>query len=154
MLFRCHTVVLVALCLGHALGLGFAADETPKVTIEFRRAETKAAEGLIEATDPNTKEKIYLHKTAEVTNADIAVVRLSEDKDVKTPALELVFTKEGAKKVAKLSAEHIDKPLAVLVNGKVLSAPIIRGKFSEKAVITGKFTKEELEKIVKAFNAK
>ena len=58
--------------------LGFAAtawadkpDDKPKVKIEFRRAETKPAEGLVEAAVPGSKEKIYLHKEADATSADI-----------------------------------------------------------------------------------
>jgi preprotein translocase subunit SecD len=102
---------------------------------------------------PGGTEKIYLHKAPDATNEDIAEVRAAEDSR-KMPALEIVFTKEGAKKIAKLSEEHFDKPLAVLVDGKVVSAPVIKSKFSERALVTGKFTKEEVEKIVKGFTGK
>jgi hypothetical protein len=35
-----------------------------------------------------------------------------------------------------------------------VSAPVVRAKFSEHVWITGSFTKEEVEKLVKAINAK
>jgi preprotein translocase subunit SecD len=41
-----------------------------------------------------------------------------------------------------------------VINGKVVSAPVIRAKIAERAQITGDFTKEELEKIAKAINEK
>ena len=128
-------------------------DEKPKVKVEFRRAETKSAEGLTEAIVVGTRDKVYLHKTADATNADIAEARAVVDDNNKT-FIEITFTKEGAKKMAALSEAQRDKPLAILVDGKVISAPIVRAKFSARAQITGKFTKEEVEKLVKAINAK
>jgi preprotein translocase subunit SecD len=129
-----------------------AAEPPPKVKVEFRRAETKAAEGLTEATVVGSDTKIYLHKTAELTNEDVASARAIDDKD-KGPMVEIVFTKEGAKKAAKLSEEHADKPVAILIDGKVVSAPTVRAKFGEKVQITGKYTKEEAEKLAKGIKA-
>ncbi len=146
---------LAVLSLGFATGLAPARpDEKPKVKIEFRRAETKAAEGLTEATVPGQKEKIYLHKAADATNEDIAEAKVGVDGRTLDPAIEVRFTKEGAKKIAKLSEEHAGKPLAIVIDGKVISAPILRGKIGERAQITGRFTKEEAEKIAKAINGK
>ena len=53
-----------------------------------------------------------------------------------------------------LSEKHLDKPLAILIDGKVVSAPVVRVKVSDKAQINGKFTKDEVENLVKAINAK
>lgn len=143
-----------------AVCLGFAAlvwadkpDEKPKVKVEFRRAETKAAEGLTEATIAGTTDKIYLHKTADATNTDIASARAAVD-DNKKPIIEIEFTKEGANKMEALSEKHKDKPVAIVIDGKVVSAPVVRAKFSARAQITGNFTKEEAERLVKAINGK
>jgi preprotein translocase subunit SecD len=146
--------MLAAACLGFAVPVWAAKpDEKPKVKVEFRRAETKNADGLTPATIAGTDEKIYLHKTADATNADIADARVGVD-GACNPAIDVTFTKEGAKKMEALSEKHQDKPLAILIDGKVVSAPVVRAKFSDKAQITGKFTKEEVEKLVKAINAK
>lgn len=133
---------------------GFAApvfadkpDDKSKVKVEFRRAETEAAEGLIEAKIEGSKNKIYLHKTPDATNADIFSARVIVD-EAKRVSIEIVFTKEGAKKIATLSDEHKDKPVAILIDGKVISAPTLRGNVSEKALISGQFTKEEADTIV------
>jgi preprotein translocase subunit SecD len=127
--------------------------DKPRVKVEFRRAETKPGEGLTEATVAGTKEKVYLHKTADVTAEDIAEARPAEDGRGK-PAVEVIFTKEGGKKMAKLSEQHREKPLAILVDGKVISAPVVRAKFAERALITGTFTDEEVAKLVKSINGK
>jgi preprotein translocase subunit SecD len=54
----------------------------------------------------------------------------------------------------KLTEEHRDKPLAVLVDGKVISAPVVKSVISDKAEITGKFTKDEVEKLAKGIKGK
>src|SRR5262245_66385481 len=128
-------------------------DDKPKVKVEFRRAETKNADGLTPATVVGTEERIYLHKSADATNADIAEAKVGVD-GAGNPVIDVLFTKDGAKKMEALSEKHQDKPLAILIDGKVVSAPVVRVKFSDKAQINGKFTKEEVEKLVKAINEK
>ena len=129
------------------------ADNKPRVKVEFRRAEKEPAEGLTEATVVGTNDKVYLHKSADATSEDIADARPTEDTR-KEPAVEVTLTKEGAKKMAKLSEEHKDKPLAIVVDGKVISAPVVRSTFSDKVIISGKFTKEEVEKLAKSISGK
>jgi len=127
--------------------------DKPPFKVEFRRAERKPAEGLTEAIVAGTADKVYLHKSADATNADIIEARAAEDGQQR-PAVEIIFTKEGAKKMAKLSEQHKDKPLAILVDGKVISAPVVRAQFSERALIGGNFTKEEVARLVKGINSK
>jgi preprotein translocase subunit SecD len=142
--------------LAAAAGLAFAlpalADDKPKTKVEFRRAETTAAEGLTEATITGTKEKVYLHKAADLTGADVASARVAGD--AKDPAIEITFTDAGAKKAAKVSEDHADKPLAIVVDGKVLAAPVVRAKLGTTIRISGHFTDEEAAKLVKAINGK
>jgi preprotein translocase subunit SecD len=139
-------IAVSALC---ALGTSFAvAADPPRAKVEFRRAETKAAEGLTEAKIAGSDTKVYLHKEVELTNDEIAQASAVEDKD-KAPGVEIVLTKEGAKKAAKLSEDHKDKPVAILVDGKVIAALTVRDKFGEKVAITGNFTKAEAEKLAK-----
>jgi preprotein translocase subunit SecD len=127
--------------------------DAPRVKVEFRRAESKPAAGLIEATVEGSKQKVYLHQTAAATEQDIAEARVAEDSQ-QHPAVEIRFTEEGGKKIAKLTEQQKDKPIAILVNGKVISAPIVRSTISKRAMITGNFTKEEVEKLVKGINGK
>jgi preprotein translocase subunit SecD len=145
---------LAATCL---CALVFADDkpkEKPAVKVEFRRAEKEAAEGLIEATVEGSKDKVYLHKTADLTNDDIAEVKASEDTK-KQPCLSITLTKDGAAKMKKISEEHRNKPLAILVDGKVLSAPVIKSVIADgKVQFTGKFTPAEIEKLVEAIQGK
>ncbi|HJZ59635.1 MAG TPA: hypothetical protein VKE74_32115, partial [Gemmataceae bacterium] len=87
------------------------------------------------------------HAKAELTEKDIAAATTNAD-----GAIEVTLTEAGAKKLEKLSGEHLDKPLAILVDGKVISAPVIRAKLGGSVVITGSFTKDEAEKLAKAIS--
>jgi preprotein translocase subunit SecD len=138
--------LLVVLALGASLTL---AADPPRAKVEFRRAETKTAEGLTEVPVVGSDTKIFLHKEVDLNGDDVASTRVLDDKDT-GPAVEIVFTKEGVKKAAKMSKEHADKPIAIVVDGKVIFAPIVKSELGEKIVITGKFTKAEAEKLAKS----
>jgi len=147
-------VLFAVACLGLATNLPSArADQPTKPKLEFRRAETKPADGLTEATVPGRKDNIYLYMDAELTEADVAQASVSVDSQF-NPCIDIVFTKTGAEKMAKLSEAQIDKPFAILVEGKVISAPTVKSKLSARARIAGGFTKEEAEKLAKAIKSK
>ena len=152
-------LTLTGRILGVVLGLVCAAPSCaaepadPSLpAIEIRRAETVAADGLIEAT-VGADRKIYLHKTPEAGSKDIVDVRVAPGPGGK-PAIEITFSDEAAKKMGKVTQAHSDKPLAVLVCGKVLVAPTVRSAISKKAVISGDFTNEEAARMVKAIRGK
>src|SRR5205823_4635333 len=69
----------------------------PTVMIEFRRAETTAADGLIAASIAGTAEKVYLHSAVELSNADIADTAVEKDTRSQ-PMIIVTFTAEGKQK--------------------------------------------------------
>jgi preprotein translocase subunit SecD len=128
-------------------------DKRPRVRLELRRAEEEPAEGLTEATVERTKKKVYLHKKADATNEDVAGARVLQDAKQRL-SIEITFTEAGAKKMARVCEEHQKRPLAIIADGKVITAPIVYSKFSKRVEISGEFTKEAAERIVKAINGK
>jgi preprotein translocase subunit SecD len=128
------------------------AADAGKVTIEFRRAETVPEEGLTRERCPQTGQTIYLHPEADVTHADIAeaAAGLNDGRD----EVLIRFTKEGAEKMARLHEAHRGKPVAILVNGKVVCAFLLADKITEWSAISGTFTREEVDRIVDRINAR
>lgn len=59
---------------------------------------------------------------------------------------------EGAGKLGQLTNDHINSRLAVVLDGQVRSAPVIRGQISNNGQITGKFTRQEVTSIVTILN--
>jgi preprotein translocase subunit SecD len=147
-------LAVASMCLG-CVELVAADKPAEKVAakLEIRRAEKDPADGLTEATIVGSKVKVYLHQTIEITNADIAAARAAEDGSGK-PALEIMLTKEGATKLRRITEAHKDRPLAILVDGKVLAAPTVKAAIGEVAWITGNFTREEVESLARSIKAK
>jgi hypothetical protein len=123
------------------------------VTVEFRLAETSRAEGLIEAPVAGTSQTIFLHKEPLLTNQDIADARvvLSE---LEEPAVDVRFVPTARQKMREATAAHRGKPIAILVDGRVVTAPIVTWQIGESARIQGAFSQEEAERIAKGLSGR
>lgn len=143
---------LALLTCGAAIVPAQSGQKAP-ARFELRLAESKRAEGLTEATVAGSTTKIYLHKNAALTGAEIADARAVKD-TLNKPAVEIVLSGAGAKKLARLSAQHQGKPLALIVDGKVIFAPIVRARLEGKLLVTGNFRIEEAERIANSIKAK
>jgi preprotein translocase subunit SecD len=51
--------------------------------------------------------------------------------------LAVVFTDDGAKKMAALSATRLGQPIAFLLDGKLIWAPVVRARIEREAVLNG-----------------
>jgi preprotein translocase subunit SecD len=130
-----------------------ACSDNEKVTLEFRIAEDKPAADLKEIVFEPTGEIFYLHNEVLINQFDVesAAVVMQQER----PAVELILTSEGTKKFEDLTAQNIGKRCGMILNGKLLSAPIIRDTIpGGRAIITGIFTKSEAETIANGLNKK
>jgi preprotein translocase subunit SecD len=72
---------------------------------------------------------------------------------INEPIVQLNFNKEGADLFEQITGENIGKPLAILLDGEIVSAPIINDKISGgTAIITGNFNPEEARLLVRDLN--
>jgi preprotein translocase subunit SecD len=145
------TIFFMCLAL---LAANTQAQESTKtrVILEFRLAEISPSEGLQEVTIEDTNEKLYLHKEVIINNKDVAAARAIPSFTPRSFDIEIEFSEEGADRISRVSAENIGKHIAILMDGKVIVAPILRSAISHKAVITGRapsFTKEEAEELAR-----
>jgi preprotein translocase subunit SecD len=87
----------------------------------------------------------YLVQTKTLlTGADLATARVSIDQNTSEPYVSVEFNPDGAKAFADLTAANVGRRLAIILDGNVHSAPVIREKIpSGQAQITGGFTTEE-----------
>jgi preprotein translocase subunit SecD len=117
------------------------------VTVKFYVAESNPAAGLKQAqVEGDNRKVVYLHTEPVLTRDDIAAARVIMDNNNR-PAIDVGFTKAGQEKMGKATGENIGKRLAIVVNGKVISAPTIRSKITDRAQVTGVFSKGEAEKL-------
>ncbi len=72
---------------------------------------------------------------------------------VNQPAVGFVLDDRGAELFSTLTKANINNALAIVVDGKVVSAPIIRAALGKQGMITGKFTEQEAADLAAALRA-
>jgi preprotein translocase subunit SecD len=125
-----------------------AVNAVAAVRFEVRLAEERPAAGLREAAVVGTDLKIYLHGEPVVANSDIIQARVVEGNSPSTFGVSVTFSVEGGAKLLRATQGHIGRPLAILVDGEVIAAPVVRSPTGTSAVISGDYTKAEAERIV------
>jgi preprotein translocase subunit SecD len=69
------------------------------------------------------------------------------------PVVQLEFNTDGEKLFQKITGENIGKPLAIILDGEMISYPVINSEISGgSAVITGNFTPDEAKTLVRDLN--
>jgi len=90
----------------------------------------------------------------DLTGADLKDSKVQFDPQTSKPVVALNFTEEGAKKFEEITARNIGKPLPIILDNTVISAPVVQDKISGgSAVITGTFTTEEAKNLSIQLNA-
>jgi preprotein translocase subunit SecD len=140
-------IALIVIVISAVAGADAEQQSTERVA--FYLAEDEPAEGLRKVDELDVSSlPIYLHNTPVLTGKDIAKASVAEDMD--RPAIDFELTPTGAEKLAKVSKENLHKKLAIIVEGKLIAAPIIRSQLSKQGRITGSFDKEEAERLARA----
>ncbi|MDP2637064.1 MAG: protein translocase subunit SecD [bacterium] len=89
-----------------------------------------------------------------LTGRYLKKAEIAFDNVTNEPTVILQFNDEGAKLFEELTARNIGKPLAIFLDGQLLSAPIVQDKISGgSAQITGRFTVQEAQMIARNLNA-
>jgi hypothetical protein len=125
----------------------FVSDLRAAVRFEVRLAEDKSAPGLREVKVSGSDRSIYLHDEVVVSNSDIAAARLVQSGSTQY-SVGIEFNASGAEKMRAATGGHIGKPVAILLDGQVVMAPVVRASLGASAVITGNFTRTQAERIV------
>ncbi|MFN0052337.1 MAG: SecDF P1 head subdomain-containing protein [Planctomycetales bacterium] len=79
------------------------------------------------------------------------VIQSKQSTDL-APSFEIQITLDaaGGASLRRLTATHLNQPLAIVVDGTIVAAPVLRSEFGEEFVITGTFSKAVAEKLAAA----
>ena len=103
--------------------------------VEIRAAASSAVSGWQQMSSPNG-ESIWVAPEVRLTSADIARAEARNDADA-GPSVAILQTDEGARKMSELSAAQANKPIALLLDGKVTWAPVVKGSIGKEVRLTG-----------------
>jgi preprotein translocase subunit SecD len=85
-------------------------------------------------------------KVAAVTGRDLRNARPSLDEN-NQPAVSFTLNNEGGRKFGKVTGENIGRQLAIILDGRVQSAPRIDSRITTEGRITGSFTQDEVQNL-------
>lgn len=153
---RRKLLVLAPLCAMLVMIVSWASyhDRFPAMTsvaaqvqFEVRLAEGHPVPGLRVEQVKNSRSLIYLHTETVVGNEDIAQAWVVDDGSPGF-AVSVLLQPGGAARMRQATAGHIGRPVAILIDGSVVMAPIVRSPIGDSAVISGHFNREEANRIV------
>ena len=127
---------------------GVLNGQTP---VEIRAASATLVSGWQQMSSPGG-DPLWVAPTVQLTSADIA--RAEARSDPPGPSVALLLTDEGAKKMSALSAAQANKPIALLLDGQVIWAPIVRGSIGKEVRLTGGqggLTKAQIDRLLASF---
>lgn len=103
---------------------------------------------------PSAEPKINGFLPTDLTGSDLLTASVTFESQDRTPAVKLQFKDSGKNKFAKLTKEYIQKPLAIMLDGQIISAPIVQNEIvNGDAVINGKFTTKDAKFLATQLNA-
>jgi len=99
------------------------------------------------------KEVLNVAKTPVLDQSAVKAAKVVADEISGKPQVEVSFTEEGRTRFAEITRANVGKRLAILVEGKVIIAPIIRTEIRDgRALITGDFTDEDAKGLADTIN--
>lgn len=123
------------------LELKLVVDSGPKEVLEQKL--NKDTELL---PSRNPQEWFLVEKLPVITGADLKTAYTSTD-EFGAPAVTFELTDRGARAFGDATEKNIGRRLAIVLDKKVMSAPVIRSRITDRGQITGQFTPEEAKEL-------
>jgi preprotein translocase subunit SecD len=127
-------------------------EQGPSPTKEGLLVNNQVPEGMEivpggSGTPGDTSTVYYLVKrAAAVTGRDLRTARPSLDQN-NLPAVSFTLNSEGGRRFGKVSSENLGRQLAIILDGRVQSAPRLEGRITTDGQIYGSFTQEEAQNL-------
>lgn len=136
-----HALSLLMLFLLYPGIRALADDRTP--ILEFRLAEDSETPGWQKMELPGSSKPIFVAPDASINGSQIDKVSFYKDPNGK-PSIGLTLTDDGAKAMKETTSRNFNKKLAIVLDGKVVSAPTIVTTITKEMQITGNFDEDDL----------
>jgi len=134
------------------------SEQVEKPTKKFKPIPIDKENGFYATVDYNYSTEntdIKLKDKPSLTPKDILEVKKVFSSYNDRPEINIVFTKEGAKKFYILTKENIGKPVAIVIANHIVSIPTVNsGIIGGKASISGDFSEEEIDEMIKILKEK
>ncbi|MGC6331699.1 protein translocase subunit SecD [Rhizorhabdus sp. FW153] len=104
--------------------------------------------------NPSGVPLIAVKRRAMLTGDELINAQLSYNQQTNEPVVSITFNSEGGRKFARVTQENVNKPFAMILDGKVLSAPNINEPIlGGQAQISGRFTTDSANELAIALRS-
>src|SRR5262245_1100545 len=117
------------------------------VRFEVRLAEDQPAPGLRAVRVGNSDRTVYVHPEIVVTNNDIEGSTVIPGNAPARFWIDVRLNAAGAEKMRQATANHLGRPVAILIDGDVVAVPTLKSPIGAAAVISGDFSRADAQRI-------
>ncbi len=83
-----------------------------------------------------------VNRIAAVTGRDLSGAQPSQGSDGR-PSVNFTLTRDGAARFGRVTGQNVGRQLAIVLDNRVVSAPVIQSQINDRGEITGSFTTQQ-----------
>jgi preprotein translocase subunit SecD len=110
---------------------------------------------VVEGAGETPGQPVYylVRKEAVITGRDLKNARAGVDPQTNGPEVQFSLNPQGAEKFKRETGRNIGRRLAIVLDGRVESAPVIQNQIADNGVIHGRYTAQEADELSKVLRA-
>ena len=94
----------------------------------------------------------YIRRKAQLTGKDLVSAHVDRD-EVGRTAVAFKLNSKGGSTMRKMSSQNIGRQLAIILDGELISAPVLKSEIGTSGQISGNFTPAEAKRLADDLNA-
>jgi preprotein translocase subunit SecD len=111
---------------------------------QAQRGAVPADSEVLPSADPSNPQSYVIKKQVLVSGGDLIDAQPGFDQRTNQPIVSFKFNSSGSRKFALATTEHVKEPFAIVLDGKVISAPVIQEPITAgSGQISGSFTVQQ-----------
>ncbi len=122
--------------IGCVVVILFGWVDRAQAQFSVRAAAAEPVSGWQRMESPDADRTVWVAPTPSLTSDDVERAQSSTGPDG-GPAVAIRFTEAGSEKMRELSAAQVGRPIAMVLDGELIWAPVVRTVISAEALLTG-----------------
>ena len=94
-----------------------------------------------------------VRREAVITGRDLKNARAGVDSQTNGPEIQFTLNPQGAEKFKRETGRSIGRKLAIILDGRVESAPVIQSQIADNGRITGRYSVQQADELAKVLRA-
>jgi preprotein translocase subunit SecD len=139
------------------LALKIVEDSAPSETALLQGHSGKVPDNMevVQGAGDTAGQPVFylVRKEAVITGRDLKNARAGVDPQTNGPEIQFTLNPQGAEKFKRETGRSIGRRLAIILDNRVESAPVIQSQISDNGRITGRYTAQEADELAKVLRA-